>query len=169
MAQHRVLVVYATKHGSTEEVAAELAETLRGHGFDTELREAGEVASIDGFEGVLVGGALYAGRWHRRARSFLREHAEQLRGRPVAVFALGPQDLEPEHVAQSRGQLERALGRTPDVRPVSIAIFGGAIDPQALHFPFNRMQPVDARDWDAIHGWGDELARVFAAAVMASV
>lgn len=159
MTKHRLLVVYATKHGSTQEVASELAATLHEHGFEVSLYEADEIDSVEGFDAVVVGGSLYMGRWHPHARTFLKRHHTTLRELPVAVFALGPQDLEPEHVAQSRHQLERALEHTPDVEPIAVAIFGGVVDPSKLQFPFSRMKPLDMRDWDAVHGWGDEVAR----------
>ena len=72
---------------------------------------------------------------------------------------MGPRTLEAKDVAASRAQLDRALTR---VEPVSMAIFGGVIRPDALRFPFNRMPACDARDWDAIRAWAHELAPRFA-------
>ena len=46
---------------------------------------------------------------------------------------------------------------------MSVAIFGGVIDPAKLHFPLNRIEAADARDWDAIRSWADEIAGRFAA------
>ena len=158
MTQQRVLVAYATKHGSTREVADTIARTLEEHALEVDVHEAAEVKSLDGYDAVVLGGALYMGRWHPHARRFLRRHHERLHDLPVAVFAMGPQDLEPEHVAQSRTQLDNALGRVSDVEPVTVAIFGGAIDPAKLSFPFSKMKSLDARDWDAIRGWSDEVA-----------
>src|SRR5258705_197527 len=82
------------------------------------------------------------------ARQFLARHRAELARTPVAVFAMGPQTLEAKDVAASRGQLEQALAREPDVQPVSVAIFGGVVDPAKLHFPLSRMPASDARDWD---------------------
>ncbi len=77
---------------------------------------------------------------------------------PVAVFAMGPQTLEESDVGRSREQLERALAAVPEVEPVSVAIFGGVVDPAKLRFPFSRMPATDARDWDAIRAWAEGLA-----------
>ncbi|HVB75801.1 MAG TPA: hypothetical protein VNE38_19805 [Ktedonobacteraceae bacterium] len=41
--------------------------------------------------------------------------------------------------------------------PVSIEVFGGVINPEKLHFPFNHMQAGDTRDWTAIHTWSNKL------------
>jgi menaquinone-dependent protoporphyrinogen oxidase len=150
-----VLVAYATRAGSTREVAEAVAAELRSHGVDARLQAACEVTDLAPYDAVVLGGALYVGRWHRDARRFLKRHRSQLDRLPLAVFALGPQSLEPDQVEQSRKQLERAVA---SVRPIATAVFGGVVDPASLPFPFNRMPASDARDWDAIRAWSDELA-----------
>jgi menaquinone-dependent protoporphyrinogen oxidase len=115
------------------------------------------VGHLRGYDLVVLGGALYAGRLHKDARRFLARHRDALSVRTVAVFAMGPKTNQPSDVAGSRGQLERALKKTPEVEPISVAIFGGVIDPSKLRFPFNRMSPSDARDWDAIALWAESL------------
>lgn len=157
MARHRVLVAYATKHGSTKEVATTIAATLREHDFDADLREASEVDVLAGYDAVVLGGSLYMGRWHAHARSFLEHHRAALRALPLGVFAMGPQDLSNGKVAESRAALDRALKHAGDVEPTAVAIFGGVVDPAKLSFPFNRMQPIDARDWEAIQGWTEDF------------
>jgi menaquinone-dependent protoporphyrinogen IX oxidase len=74
---------------------------------------------------------------------------------------MGPMTLEPGELESARRQLERSLHSVPHLSPVSTAVFGGAVDPGELHFPFNRMPPADARDWDAITAWAQELATRF--------
>jgi menaquinone-dependent protoporphyrinogen oxidase len=157
-----ILIAYATKHGSTREVAEAVAETLREEGLDVELREAAETRTLDRYDGVVLGGALYLGRLHKDAKRFLLRHRVALAALPVAVFAMGPQTLEEKDVAESRAQLDRALADAPELEPVSVAIFGGVVDPATLRFPLNRMAASDARDWDAIRAWARELARSLA-------
>ncbi|HLB03791.1 MAG TPA: flavodoxin domain-containing protein [Gaiellaceae bacterium] len=153
-----VLVAYATKKGSTREVAEAIAGTLRAQGLEVELRPAGEVGDVGGYDGVVLGGALYMARWHPDARQFLRRHRKALATLPVAVFGMGPLALAERDVAGSRQQLERALAKTPEVNPVSVAIFGAVVDPAKLRFPFSHMPATDARDWDAIRAWAEEVA-----------
>lgn len=50
------------------------------------------------------------------------------------------------------------LRAIPDLTPVSVTIFGGVVDPARLRFPFSRMPATDARDWDAIGDWTDDVA-----------
>jgi menaquinone-dependent protoporphyrinogen IX oxidase len=77
------------------------------------------------------------------------------------VFALGPGTLDADDVARSRGQLDAALAKTPEVRPFAVAVFGGVVEPAKLHFPLNRMPAVDARDWTAIEAWATVVADGF--------
>lgn len=164
MIQTRVLVAHASRHGSTREVAEAVAATLRARGFAVDVMAASDVSHLRRYAGVVLGGALYTGRLHKDARRFLARHQAALAGRAVAVFALGPRTLEPADVASSRAQLDRALATTPRLAPVSVAIFGGVVKPEELHFPLSRMPASDARDWAAIDDWASELAGRFSSA-----
>jgi menaquinone-dependent protoporphyrinogen oxidase len=156
-----ILVAYASKHGSTREVAEAIAGAVAERGHAVELLAAHEVRTVQSHEAVILGGALYTGRWHRDARAFLKQHRHDLAERPVAVFGLGPRTLAPDEVAGSRAQVDKALTAVPEVQPVSVAIFGGVVDPTQLRFPFNRMPASDARDWDAIEAWAELIAERF--------
>jgi menaquinone-dependent protoporphyrinogen oxidase len=153
-----VLIAYASKHGSTREVAEAIAETLREHGLDVEERPASEVKALDGYGTVVLGAAIYIGHLHQDARRFLTRHRQALTRLPFAVFAMGPRTLADEDVAESRGQLDRDLAKRPELEPFSVAVFGGVVDPAKLRFPLNRMPASDARDWYAIRGWAEEVA-----------
>jgi menaquinone-dependent protoporphyrinogen oxidase len=154
-----MLVAYGSKHGSTEKVAEAITENLKHAGRDVELRRAADVEDLTRYDGVVLGGSLYFGRWHRDAVRFLSKHRRELSELPVTVFALGPQSAEPQDLAKSRAQLDKALQKVPEVEPRSIAVFGGVIDPAKLRFPLNRMPASDARDWNAIEAWTDEVRR----------
>ena len=162
-----ILVVYATKRESTHEVADALASRMRQLGHEVDVRPAAEVGTLRPYGGVVLGGALYMGRWHRDARHFLTRHRSEITELPVAIFAMGPLKLEPEDIDGARAQLDRALAKEREVHPVAIAIFGGAADPAKLRFPFNHMPASDARDWDAIWSWADEVVTSFAPRVAA--
>src|SRR4051812_48549063 len=154
-----ILIAYATKRGSTREVAEAVAAALRERELEVEGAPAAAVRDVAGYDGVVLGGALYTGRWHGDARAFLRRHGDALERTPVlAVFALGPRTLAAEDVASSRAQLDRALAATPHVEPALVTIFGGVVDPAKLRFPFSKLTSSDARDWDAIEAWAGEVA-----------
>lgn len=156
-----ILVAYGTKHGSTREVAEAVAETLRAHELAVETHAAGQVEDISPYSGVVIGGAIYMGRWHPEALAFMRRHRRALSVRPVAAFGMGPRTLDAADVESSGAQLARALAKVPEVDPFAVAVFGGVVDPRALRFPLNRMPASDARDWDEIRGWSAGLADTF--------
>ncbi len=154
----RVLVAYATKKGSTREVAEAIAAALIEEGCDAELRPAAEIEHVNVYDGVVLGGSLYMGRWHRDARGFLRRHRGALTTVPLAVFGMGPLTLADKDVAGARKQLDHALSKVPEVEPASVAIFGGVVAPETLSFPFNHMPASDERNWDTIRSWSREFA-----------
>ena len=156
----RTLVAYASKHGSTEEVARALGSYLRDAGHDVDIRDAAVVADVAPYDCVVLGGALYMGRWHADARSFVRRNRASLAERALAVFALGPLTLEDGQIATSRKQLDKALTHL-GVHPGFVAVFGGAVEPEKLRFPFSRMPKSDARDWSQIEAWAGEVALGF--------
>ncbi len=156
----RMLVAFATKRGSTREVAEAVATRLREHGAEVDVVPAADAHEVDGYDAVVLGGSLYMGRWHPDARRFLRRHRDELAERPLAVFALGPLTTAAKDLEGSRRQLEHALGRFGDLEPRTTAVFGGVVHPEQLRFPFSHMPASDARDWDAIRAWADEVAGI---------
>lgn len=152
-----VLIAYGSKHGSTQEIAEAIAEALRADGVEARA-ESALTADPRGARAVVVGAALYTGKLHAHAVRFLERYEDVLQQIPLAVFASGPRTLEPEDVSSSLRQLRSGLNRAvPQLRPISLMVFGGAVDPRKLRWPFSRMQATDARDWDAVRAWAEEL------------
>jgi menaquinone-dependent protoporphyrinogen oxidase len=147
MAQ-RVLVAYGSRRGSTGEVAEAVAATLREHGHVVDVEPAGKARKAGAYDAVVLGGALYRGRWHRGARRFLKRERRRLASVPTAVYALGPRRDEAEAFERSRRQLERALAKAPEVEPASTAVFGGV----------DRERGIDLRDWGAIRAWTESFS-----------
>src|SRR4051794_2078422 len=87
---------------------------------------------------AVVGAPLYMGRWHPDARAFLTRASHELARRPLAIFALGPLKEDESDVEAAQRQLDAALAKLA-VRPADVILFGGALDPDRLHFPLNRM------------------------------
>lgn len=156
-----ILVAYATQHGSTRDVAQVIATTLREHGLPVELQPVHQVQHLDRYDAVILGAPFYMGKWLRDAHRFLKHHRATLSRLPVAIFALGPRSEAYEEVQEVRTQLDKALAGAPWVTPVAIEVFGGKIDPASLHFPFNHMPAVDARNWTAIRAYAERLVEIF--------
>jgi menaquinone-dependent protoporphyrinogen oxidase len=159
-----VLVAYASRYGSTQEVAEAVAATLRRCGLEVNLQPMREVRTLDGYGAVVLGTALYMFRLHKDARRFLSRHHEALAERPVAIFALGPINNVEKEWQGVREQLEKELAQFPWFAPVAREIFGGVFDPAKLRFPYNlvpalrRLPASDIRDWTAIRDWANNLA-----------
>ena len=154
----KVLVAYASKHGTTREVAEAVAATLRELGLLVEVVEAAQVRDVARYDAIVVGAGLYMGKWHADARHLLKRHRSELAAKPLAVFGMGPDSLEHAKVADSWKQLARSLEATPELDPIAVAIFGGALKPENWPFLFKRLPAFDARDWDAIRSWAEEVA-----------
>lgn len=159
-----VLVGYATRYGSTQQVAEAIAATLRECGLAVDIQPMREVRTLKGYGAVVLGAPLFMFRWHKDALRFLSQHCEALTKRPVAVFALGPthDPYDPKEWQDSRAQLDKELAKFPWFTPVALEMFGGKYDPAYLRFPINLLagkEPAsDQRDWTAIRAWASNLA-----------
>jgi menaquinone-dependent protoporphyrinogen oxidase len=154
----RVLVAWGSKAGGTRGIAETIAETLRSAGVDVVAEPADAVVSVAGFDAVVIGGAIYANRWHAAARRFVSRNLAALRKVPVWFFSSGPLDATAEAgiiapVPEVAVLMERvgALGHET---------FGGRLSADAKGFPASSMAKKRAGDWrnsEHIRAWADSL------------
>ncbi len=159
MNKKSILLAYASRFGSTKEVAEAIASTLRATGAEVDLQPAPDVKGLDGYDAVVLGAAIYNGQWHPDAHGFLSHHQEGLKWVPVAIFALGPLSTSAGAMRNSLRQLDKELLKYPWLKPVAVSMFAGKYDPSkpGLSF-FERLMPAsDQRDWDAIRSWAETL------------
>jgi menaquinone-dependent protoporphyrinogen oxidase len=154
-----VLIAYGSKRGGTEGLANMVADALREEGFTVEVAPARTVRAVRDHEAVIVGGALYAFRWHRDARRFVKRHARELRGRPTYLFSSGPLDdsAAQKEIPPVKGvqKLMHKVGARGHVT------FGGRLAPDAKGFPARAMARKNAGDWrdpEHVHRWIQEVA-----------
>lgn len=159
-----VLVAFASKHGATAEIATAIADRLRAAGLDVDCREAGDVASLDPYDAVVLGSAVYMKRWRVGARRFLRRHARALARRPLWVFSSGPVG-DPARDNLAWAEPGRTMHRVEDLGAHEHVVFAGRVPPPDADGPFARRMAADTppefrdrRDWDAIHSWADAIA-----------
>jgi len=164
-----ILVAYATRYGSTREVAEAIAATLRERGLEVDIQPMRQVQAVASYRAVVIGAPLYIGSFLKDARRFLSRHSEALATRPVAVFALGPTHGGEQELKGARPQLDKELAKFPWLKPVAAEMFGGRYDPASLRFPDSLLATLpasplhglptsDARDWTAIRAWASDLA-----------
>jgi menaquinone-dependent protoporphyrinogen oxidase len=163
----QVMVAYATRYGSTREVAERVGARLRERGVDADVKAVRDVRSLEGVGHVVFGAPLYIGSMLKDAGAFLERHRRALEEMPVSVFLLGP--LHANELDEAREQVASALGKVGWLKPVSTELFVGKYDPKALRgcdklIPLLPVSPLkgapasDDRDWRAIDAWADGLA-----------
>jgi menaquinone-dependent protoporphyrinogen oxidase len=152
----RILLVCATRHGSTCEVADAIAEELRATGHQVDQRPVAEAPGPAGYDAVLVGGPMIMG-WHRQAVKYVKKHRGDLERLPTALFitaasltdtgesdvqgvpiftdpwlAKAPRDAaklgRKERYALPQHYLGSVLKKAAPVQPRSVAFFAGSLD-----------------------------------------
>lgn len=169
-----VLVVYASKYGSTAQIAQRIADTISAAGLPAEARPAREVRTLDGVAAVVLGSAVYMGAWLKDASAFVDAHRDQLRERPVWLFSSGPLPgaVVPDTIVQGApddGAPKNIDALIQSVGARSHQVFAGRLDPSHLKgrdrliraLPAGRglLPEVDGRQWDAIESWARSIAR----------
>ncbi|MEW5720607.1 MAG: flavodoxin domain-containing protein [Chloroflexota bacterium] len=168
----QVLVAFATKYGSTQEVAETVTAILRERGLAVDLQPMRQVRSLADYRAVVLGAPIYIGSLHKDAQQFLARHQETLSKRPTAIFALGPTRDDKTEWEEVRAGLDQELAKASWLKPVALELFGGKYDPAKLRFPDSLLKSLpasplhdapasDLRDWTAIRAWADTLPAAF--------
>ena len=168
----RVLVVVASKHGSTAEIARAVATGLTtapagdAPALSAVVVNAQQRPDPSTFDAVVLGSAVYVGRWLEDAREYAAHHATVLRARPVWLFSSGP-------IGEPPFPSDEPYDAAP-MRAITGArdhhVFPGRMDPTLLSFGERAMvtamrAPVgDFRDWDAVAAWAADIAATLTAA-----
>lgn len=169
-----VLVAYATRHGSTAQIAERLAARLEAQLVPAEARAVQDVTDLEEYDAVILGGATYMSHWLKPAVDFARRHQAELVELSVWLFSSGPlgadridedgHDIAVASQPREFDQLAELLNARDEV------VFFGAYDPQAppigigehvvRHLPGAKaaLTPGDFRDWAAIDAWADKIA-----------
>ncbi|WP_406164730.1 flavodoxin domain-containing protein [Streptomyces sp. NBC_00996] len=156
-----VLVAYGTTNGSTAQIAEAVAEVLSKEGLAAEALPAGSVDDVTRYDAVVVGGGLYAGRWHKDTRRFVRRNRRALAVRPLWLFSSGPLDASAS---------EKDIPPVPGVRRALTRLdarghitFGGCLQEGAegriARLIVRNGKGGDFRDFPAIEAWAARVAR----------
>lgn len=162
----RVLVVCASRFGSTRAIAERIAATIEAAGPTVDVRPADAPGEIDGFGAFVIGSSIEAGHWLPAAAEFAERHRDTLAAHPVWLFSSGPLG-DQEALAPQPDPTEVATFRY-SLAARDHRVFGGAYDRSTADFSgmglaervlVRRMMPSgDWRDWPAIEAWARGIA-----------
>jgi menaquinone-dependent protoporphyrinogen oxidase len=159
----RVLVTYATRAGSTIEVADTIALEISKQGYLVDLMHVENVKFISIYSAVVIGSAIRMGNVTPEIKKFVEEQKMELQNTPTAYFinCLTLKDDTPEN----REAVKPYLASLRDlVEPVAEGYFAGKMDYSKLT-PFSRFLAKrvvkapegDFRNWEEIKSWASEL------------
>ena len=159
----KILVAYATRTGSTAEVAEAIAHRLCEAGLSADLCPVADVAGLEGYSGAVLGSAIRYSFWLPEMTDFLSANRDALAAMPVAFYSMHMLSLGDEPAARIERAKYTEQARQA-ITPVDEAFFAGKIDPARLSI-FDRLavrlvkSPVgDRRDWTRIGEWAAALA-----------
>jgi len=163
--EDQVLVVYATKYGATAEIAEKIAQVLRQAGLQTDVFPADRVRDLTPYRAIVLGSAVYVGKWRKEAENFLQANEKALVERQVWLFSSGPTGKGDAAELVQGWRFPVALQPIADrIQPRDIAVFHGSANVKKLNFIEKQMlntvkAPLgDFRDWEAITSWALSIA-----------
>ncbi len=162
----RVLVVYASKYGSTGGVADAIGKELCSKDVASDVVLIKNADNIRSYQGAIIGSAIYMGKWMSEAIDFVKENRDVLCNVPVAYFLVGMTlARHPEKRAEVLSYVDPILKAVPEIKPVGIGTFAGAMDYNNLSWINKKIlrskgtPEGDFRDWNAIRSWAMDIKR----------
>jgi menaquinone-dependent protoporphyrinogen oxidase len=167
----KILIAYASKCGSTKEVAEAIDQVFSQAGVAVDVRRVQDVKDLSPYRVVVLGTAIRMEKPLSEAIAFVKKHRAGLNQLPLACFSLGIQMHEdtPENRKRTMAFLAPLLRAIKT--PVSIGLLGGKVDYSTLspiwrfiasHDQSRLMREGDWRNWEAIRAWAAELFPAFA-------
>lgn len=156
----KVLVSAASKHGATADIAHAIGDALTSAGIVVDVRPPEDVDSVEPYDGVVLGSAVYAGRWLDPMKRLVDREAPALTGKPVWLFSSGPIGDPPKPLE------EPADGRDLGMRIHALdhRVFPGRLERRSLGLAERAIIAVvhapdgDFRTWEPVAAWARSIA-----------
>lgn len=157
----KVLVTYASKYGSTGGVADAIGKELCSKGMAVDVMLIKNVRDVSSYQAVVIGSAIYMGKWMSEALDFIKKNKDSLRQVPVAYFLVCMNLSRPtqEKQAEVLSYMDAVVKAVPEIKPVGMGTFAGALDYKNLSWLNKKILKSkgtpegDFRDWNAIRSW----------------
>lgn len=117
----KTLILYATKHGATRDIAQRLAKRMDG--ATTIDLGTGSAPAPGGYDCVIIGSSVYAGMLRKEAKEYASKHADALKAVKLGLFISG---MAPEG-AQSYAESNYPKDVATHAKVVQM--LGGTFDP----------------------------------------
>ncbi len=163
---NNILVTYSSKYGSTREIAGRIGEVLCQAGLQVDVLPVNGIHDLSSYQAVILGSAIYIGKWQKEAVQFLQSHEQELAERPVWLFSSGPTgEGNPVDLVEGKRLPAEVEPVAERIHPRDVAVFHGNIDPGKINFTekwaiknFKKKPFGDFRDWNAIAAWASIVA-----------
>ena len=158
---NKVLVTFSSRHGATEELAHMIGATIASQGLAVDVRRMGDVDTVFPYDSLVIGSAVYMGRWTSEAREFVELHEGGILSRPTWLFSSGPIG----ELGAEPFEADELVLRT---RAREHHLFGGRLRQRSLGFRERalarlvRAEDGDYREWAAVVAWATAIARSLA-------
>jgi menaquinone-dependent protoporphyrinogen oxidase len=162
----RVLIGYASRFGSTRDIAMRIADTIRTHGNEVDVRSVEKISDLDAYDAVVFGSGVYDGSWTAEATALMRRHAVVLAQKPAWLFTVGSfGDRHPIVGGLIKKEPKEIAEFEQMLHPRGYRVFAGVIDLD--HWPaWGRLlfkalggHAGDNRQWSDIDSWAEEICR----------
>ena len=170
----KVLVAYASKHGSTKGIADFIGEKIRERGLQVDVLEVEQVKNVGDYDAFVIGSAVYMFHWMKEAAKFVSRNESILSTRPIWLFSSGPIGKEMKDT-KGRDFLDPLVSgpkeleeMSEQLHPRDHQIFFGALYGNKLGFFYRQMRKSaaireslpegDFRDWQKVGAWSINIA-----------
>ena len=169
MNTRKILIAYASKSGTTEEVADFIGKLFIQKHFKVEIKSIKSVTDLKGYNAVIIGSAIQYDTWLPEVRQFTKNNMNTLTRVPVSFFftclALSQQSKKTRLKALTYSNKLHSL--FPQLKPISVGQFAGVLNYSKMSFLyrilFKAIMPIlgveegDYRNWDTIKDWAENV------------